>query len=80
MKDENVLYANYFDSSFQKAHFAMEKLLTYLRTIDLSTFGNFGEVYGEIGLVALCVAPQAQHVAPFCRRLLETFPMSKLGT
>ena len=55
----------------------MEKLL---QTIDLSTFGKFGEVYGEIGLAALCVAPQTQCVAPFYRRLLEAFPVSKLGT
>ena len=79
MKDENVLYAKDFDSSFQKTNFAMEKILTYLHTIYLSTFGNFGEVYGEIGLATLCVAPQAQRIAPFCRRLLETFPVFKLG-
>ena len=57
----------------------MERLLTYLHTTDLSTFGNFGEVYGEIGLAALCVAPQAQRIAPFCRRLLEALSVSKFG-
>ena len=64
----------------------MEGILTYFQTMDLRKFENFGEVYGEIGLAALCAVPQTQHaapltqcVAPFCRRLLETFPVSKLG-
>ena len=61
-------------------HLQWKKLLTYLHTTDLSTFGKFGEVYGEIGLAALCAAPQTQCVAPFCRRLLEAFPVSKLGS
>ena len=44
----------------------MEGILTYFHTTDLRKFGNFGEVYGEIGLSALCATPQTQFVVPVC--------------
>ena len=57
----------------------MEKILTYFHTTYLSTFGKFREVYGEVGLAALFTMPQTQYAAPFCRRILEAFLVSKLG-